>query len=232
MKLMGTSKSSLAIFGFLAVVGLMFHLFMNRQFAHAEATNAPAHPETNAPAQKETNAPARQTPPPPARPETNAPAKLDYSAFKIIAERNIFNPNRSSRSGRSRAAQQRRPKADSFALVGTLSSEKGSFAFFDSTSSQYKKVLKRADTIAGYKVKEIALNHVKLESGGKEIELRVGNRMRKQEGGEWRLAGQTESSASTNESTASADSTESISDEETNDVLTKLMQQREEELNK
>jgi hypothetical protein len=32
--------------------------------------------------------------------------------------------------------------------------------------------------------------------------------------------------------TASAESTESISDEETNDVLTKLMQQREEELNK
>ena len=232
MKPARTSKSSLAVFGCLAVLGLMFPLFINRQLAHAEGTNAPSQQETNALAQRETNSPARQKPPPPAKQETNTPSKLDYSAFKIIADRNIFNPNRSSRSGRPRTAQQKRAKTDSFALVGTLSSEKGSFAFFDSTSSQYKKVLKRADTIAGYKVKEIALNHVKLESGGKEIELRVGNRMRKQEGGEWRLAGQTESSASTNELTASAESTESVSDEETNDVLTKLMQQREEELNK
>jgi hypothetical protein len=210
----------------------MFNLFMNCHFAHAEATNAPSQQETNAPAQRKTNSPAQETPPPPAKQETNALSKLDYSSFKIIADRNIFNPNRSSRSGRSRATQQTRAKVDSFALVGTLSSGKGSFAFFDSTSSQYKKVLKRADTIAGYRVKEIAPNHVKLESGGKEIELRVGNKMRRQDGGEWRLAGQAESSASTNESAASAESTASISDDEANDVLTKLMKQREEELNK
>jgi len=33
--------------------------------------------------------------------ETNAPSRLDYTFFRIIAERNIFNPNRSARSGRN-----------------------------------------------------------------------------------------------------------------------------------
>ena len=42
-----------------------------------------------------------------------------------------------------------------FGLTGTLCSEKGAYAFFDGTSSAYRKVLKPEETIAGYKVAEI-----------------------------------------------------------------------------
>jgi hypothetical protein len=69
--------------------------------------------------------------------ETNAPSRSDYTSFRIIAERNIFNPNRSGRAGRNatRREPEKRKRVESFALVGTLSYEKGQFAFFDGASS-------------------------------------------------------------------------------------------------
>src|SRR5258708_26357979 len=84
--------------------------------------------------------------------EANPPSRRDYSAFRIIAERNIFNPNRSGRSGRSAArAAEGRVATPSFALVGTMGYEQGRFAFFDGSSSEYRKALEPADSIAGYK---------------------------------------------------------------------------------
>jgi len=200
-------------------------------FGHAQATNTPAREETNAPAPRETNSRALRVTNAPSRLATNAPA-LDYSSFKIIADRNIFNLNRSARSARGGAARKQ-TKVETISLVGTLSSEKGRLAFFDSSSSQYKKVLKPADTIVGFTIKDIALNHVTLESGGKATELRVGMRIRREDEGEWRVGGQTESLASsTSQSATPADDAGSVSDDEDNDVLKKLLQKREEELNK
>ena len=91
-----------------------------------------------------------------------------------------------------------RPKSvDSLTLVGTMSYEKGTFAFFDGTSSEYKKALKLTDSIAGYKVTNIAPNGVKLASGTNELELSVGAQLRREENGPWRLSGQSGSYAAT-----------------------------------
>ena len=88
--------------------------------------------------------------------ETNAHTKaavasrVDFDAFRLIAERNIFNPNRSGRRDYTRREPDRRSRVESFALVGTMSYEKGRFAFFDGTSSDYRKVIGASDQIAGY----------------------------------------------------------------------------------
>jgi hypothetical protein len=151
------------------------------------------------------------------------PAALDYSAFRLVAERNIFDPNRSPRS--SRAPTQ--PKTvDSFSFVGTMSYEKGDFAFFDGSSSDYKKVLKTNDVIAGYKLVAISPELVKILSGTNQLELRVGAQMRRREDGSWeRAAGSAAyaaSSTSSNQSDSSATGAES-------DVIKKMMQRREKE---
>jgi hypothetical protein len=127
---------------------------------------------------------------------TNASARPDYSTFKIVTERNIFNPHRYARSSRSRESRPT-SKADSFALVGIMSYEKGTFAFFDGSKSEFRKVLKPAETIAGYTVTDIAPNSVKLNSGTNAIELNVGNQMRREEEGEWRLSTASESATGT-----------------------------------
>ena len=167
---------------------------------------------------------------------SNAPVSLDYSAFKIIVDRNIFDPNRyPQRPGTPRVRPTPR-SVDSLTLVGTMTYEKGTFAFFDGNSSEYKKALKLADAIAGYKVTNIAPNGVKLVSGTNELELRVGAQLRREEDGPWLLAGQSApyapappsapSNAAAPTTTSSSDAASSGAD---NDIIKKLMQRREKE---
>ena len=108
-------------------------------------------------------------------------------------------------------------------------------AFFAGNDSDYRKVLSPGGTIVGYKVVEITLHGVKLEVAGKLVTMKVGAQMRQAGKGEWQLADSGELPAATtgNEAPA-ADETpaagpDSGSASEPNDVLKKLMQQREQE---
>jgi len=158
---------------------------------------------------------------------TNSPARVDYQTFRLISERNIFDPNRSSRS--SGVRRSRPTIAESFALVGTLSYEKGNVAFFVGTDSSYRKDLKTGDMIAGYKIAEITANRVKLMADNQVVELGVGMQMRRQDAGEWQLAGRAESFSDSSATTVSAGKTDAA-EGAASDVLKKLMQQREQEL--
>lgn len=152
----------------------------------------------------------------------NAGSPFDYSAFQLITERNIFDPNRSPRSVRNPA----QPKTtDSFTLVGTMSYEKGIFAFFDGTSLDYKKVLKTDDSIAGYKVAAISADSVKLMLNTNAVELKVGTQMRRRDDGSWEAAAGSASYAST----PASSQTDATSTGAESDVLKKLMQRREKE---
>ncbi len=161
---------------------------------------------------------------------TNAAARLDYQSFKIITDRNIFDPNRSSRSPRTRNEGPRPARVEAFALVGTMSYENGTYAFFDGTGSSYRKAAKAGDSIAGHKIADISADRVKLEVNGLQIELNVGVQMRKEDEGEWQLAGRAESFGTTSPAPATAEKTDSASGGEESDVLKKLMQKREQEL--
>ena len=169
---------------------------------------------------------------------TNAPAATnatDYSSFQIVVERNIFDPNRYAHTPRSRR-HSISPSAPYFSLVGTLSSRNGRLAFFDGNDSDYRKVLSPDGVIAGYKVVEITLRGAKLEAAGKPVVMKVGAQMRQQGKGEWQLADSGELPATTDgKETPATDETPAASPasgsaSEPNDVLKKLMQQREQEL--
>ena len=111
-----------------------------------------------------------------------------------------------------------------------MSYEKGIFAFFDGTSSAYRKACKTGDVIAGYKIAEISSAGARLEANGKQIELSVGMQLKKQDEGEWQPAGRAESFSSSNQPAASPEKTENASNAEVSDVMKKLMQNREQEL--
>ena len=159
----------------------------------------------------------------------NTPGRRDFPAFKIITERNIFDPTRSPGSAR-RPDAPKLSRVESFALVGTLSYEKGTFAFFDGSASEFRRALKLSDTIAGYKVTGISSHGVELEAEGKRIELAVGMQMKRQDEGEWQAAGLAESVVAPAPATvASGEKTEDTSGGEESDVVKKLMQKREQE---
>ncbi len=79
-------------------------------------------------------------------------------------------------------------RTESFALVGVMSYDKGPFAFFEGSRSDYQKVLKQDDSIAGFKVAAIEPAAVKLSSPTNEIELHVGMQMRREDEGEWKMS--------------------------------------------
>jgi len=121
---------------------------------------------------------------------TNPAGPADFSNFKIISDRNVFDPNR-----RPRMVSGPAPTiVDSFSLAGTMSCGKGLFAVFDGSSPDYHKVLAPGSGIAGYIVKEIRQEGVKLSSGTNELELSVGMQMRRNEDGRWSVGEPLESS--------------------------------------
>jgi len=188
-----------------------------------------------------------------AKPATTATA-LTLDSFRLIAERNIFDQSReprSSRSGRSsrggRNEETRRaPRVESFALVGTMSYEKGTFAFFDGSSSQYRKTLQVGESIGTYQVKDVAQNQVKLASEKQELELKVGQQLRREDEGEWQVsarsgeaapASTTSSASGSNDSSSGSNASSSAASGPSDsggasDLLKRLMQQREKELTK
>jgi hypothetical protein len=178
--------------------------------------------------------------------ETNSPGAFDYGSFRIIGERNIFNQNRSGKSRNyTRSRTDRTVRSDSFALRGTMSYEKGWFAFFDGSSSDYRKAVQPAEDVAGFKVASIGPDAVKLEAAGKQIELQVGMQMKRPEGGEWQVVGpneviETASSSAGSSGPGESNSTAAASTEtpastgrngSQSDILKRLLEQREKEVN-
>jgi len=152
------------------------------------------------------------------------PIKPEYATFKLITERNIFDPNRAPR-GRGGPP----PKAktiDSFALVGVMTYEKGTFAFFDGNAAEYKKAVKLADTIAGYKITNIEPNTIRMVSGTNQVELHVGMQMRREEGGGWAPSAQAETYVADSPAATHTDSTSAGAG---SDVLERLRKRRESE---
>jgi hypothetical protein len=164
-----------------------------------------------------------------------------FDEFKIITQRNIFDPNRRPprRPGSGSEDQPKPRRIDYLNLVGAMSYEKGRFAFFDGSSSEYRKSVKPGDNIAGYKVANVTQNNVTLESGDKKIQLPVGGQLKREDEGEWRVnsnpenfaastnsSGSSSSSSSVSTSSSSSNSTSSSSTDEQNPILKRLLEQR------
>ncbi|MGZ8920778.1 MAG: hypothetical protein ACXW3L_07330 [Limisphaerales bacterium] len=168
-----------------------------------------------------------------AAPSTNAPAAAanTFESFRIIAERNIFNQNRSSKTALRETAPARPvPVIQSFSLVGTMSFKKGTFAFFDGTRTEFKMPLKAGERIAGYEIKEIKPGGVKIANETNEFDIKVGQQLRRENEDDWQLStapAPAQISAATADSNASPATAAGSEDE----ALKRLMEKRAKELN-
>jgi hypothetical protein len=199
--------------------------------------NTPSSSTNLSSATASTNAPAQSATTPAESNDT-----VSFNEFKIIAERNIFNPNRRAPGQNGRFEDRPRPtRVDYLNLVGAMSYEKGRFAFFDGSSSEYRKSVKPGDSIAGYKVDSVANDKVTLQKDDKKIEMPVGGQLKREDEGEWRLnnnpenfANSTNSSGSTSSANSSTSSPSSVStsnsssssSDESNPVLKRLLEAR------
>lgn len=121
------------------------------------------------------------------RPAPTGPAPGDYENFRIIAERNIFNPNRIGRireGGDAPAA----PREDVLTLVGTLETEKGIVAIFDSPDSALRKAVSEGQALGGFSVKQISTGTVELAGEKQSFKLNLAQRLRRVEQGDWKVS--------------------------------------------
>jgi len=166
--------------------------------------------------------------------ESNQLYQSDSAAFQVISQKNIFNQYRVARrreTGRSRLTAPVR-MGDAFSLVGTMTYEKGAFAFFDGSNAEYRRIVQPDGAIAVYKVTEITTASVLLETTGQKFEMKVGTQLRRDESGVWQLADASDLPAAPAGSpvVSPAAPASSSSGDDVNDVLKKLMQKREQEL--
>jgi hypothetical protein len=164
------------------------------------------------------------------RSSASSPADPKFETFRVVLERNIFNPNRAPR-GRV-APEEKPPRVDEISLVGTMQSEKGLLAFFDSADSEFRKNLREGDSIAGFTVRRIAADGVELLRDEQPIALKVAQQLRRPEGGDWTVNAaspdaemRAASSPEGARSAAAAAATEIPAN--ASEVLKRLMQQRQ-----
>jgi hypothetical protein len=180
------------------------------------------------------------------------PGNKEYAKFaSFITDRNIFDPNRyphNSRTTSRRTTTTRRSTRSAgtpfVALVGTMSYEKGMFAFFNANDSEMKQIVIAGDEVAGYEVKEITATAVTLvDKNKKEFAMNIGDQMT-QDGSGWKLESSSTRSTLAEETTAPAAETENATPApaetsapasapaanlEGNDILKRLMEKRAKE---
>jgi len=135
------------------------------------------------PAMAQTNSPAE------AAPSTNDPVRLDLASFQIIAQHNIFDPNRRARSNFTGPAP-RPVQVDYFTFNGGGEVNHKRTAFFTGSSFRYSGRYSVNDTIGGYKIAEIdpGFDYVKLSASSNQfIKLEVMDQMRRSDSGPWSL---------------------------------------------
>jgi hypothetical protein len=159
-----------------------------------------------------------------------SPTVAGFEAFRLISDRNIFNPNRIGRS--SRNSDDPPPRVDVISFVGTMDYEKGLFAFFDSPDGAYRKALHEGDTIDKFTVKNITANSVDLVRDPKPFTLRMGQQLRRPIGGDWTLIGEdvVRQEARAAEAAAAASSAPPAIPADASEALRKLMERRQQQL--
>ncbi len=160
----------------------------------------------------------------------SGPPATTFETFRILAERNIFDPNR---VGRTRAVGPEAPRGDVLMLVGSMNSPRGLYAFFDGSKMDYRRALHEGESVAEYTVNHISSDAVELSRAGKPLTLKIGQGLRRPEGGDWsvisgdaaRLAGGPDVTAAG----ATAPTTPAIP-ADASDALKRLMEQRQKQL--
>ncbi len=116
--------------------------------------------------------------------ETNPAARLDYNAFKIIAEKNIFDPTRRGRRIPGPNVRQRVVEHLTFSGVGD---DYGKTTAFFAGDGVPNVDFKTGDSVKGLKIAQINLDGVQLTDGTNTYVLDLDNRrsLSRTDGGPW-----------------------------------------------
>ncbi len=173
---------------------------------------------------------------------------VSYESFRIVVDRNIFDPGRSpGRPARSEAPEvqsQTPAQNDRVSLYGALIDGGTAVAFFSGTRDEYNRVARQGETIAGYRVIEIRTQSVELEKDGERIDLPVGAGLSRPGEGGWTVitespvldrepeAGRERSVEEARPRIETANESSQGSEPPVSDLMQRMMERRKRELEK
>ncbi|MEW6237852.1 MAG: hypothetical protein AB1656_20895 [Candidatus Omnitrophota bacterium] len=172
--------------------------------------------------------------------EKPAAAQPSFDSYRMIWDKNIFNPNRRAMRNAVEAPRPAAPPPeDRISLSGTMIFEEGSFAFFDGSQSDYRRVAKLGDEFAGFRIAAIETEGVILMRENEQLDLPVGKSLIEREKGKWEVGDgmrsdegrRPDSNRSDNRAETAAETRAAeTSDKGGEDVLAKLRQRRSQEM--
>jgi hypothetical protein len=170
----------------------------------------------------------------------------EFKDFKIILDRNVFDPSRSQRSSREERTRRVQPP-DRLVLAGALIDNQRAVAFFEGSKREYNTEIQRGETIDGYVITSIRTDRIIMQKGNHRIDLPVGSSLTKRSGEDWALSSRetyddspprydsSEKDSVTSGSIASGAQERSTASNvnvgSSNDIMKKLMERRRQEVN-
>ena len=168
-----------------------------------------------------------------------------FDAFRLMRTKNMFDPNRRPARTETASARTTAPvrenKSSTLTLTGTMVTEGKILAFFGGTRADYSKVLSVGGTIADCKITAIKATEVEMERGGKPGTLAVGHQLQIDGAPSDVPAAETTAAAPAAPGAPPADSAAPATvgptagpapSNDKNDVLRRMMERREKEMNK
>ncbi len=177
------------------------------------------------------------------------------ASFKLIQERNIFDPERRRPREIRRERPVEPPREESFTLLGTMSYGERILAFFEGTQRDWSGAVELGKEVAGHTLKEVGFDNVLLELKGEVLSLQVGAGRSKRGDADWETQdrdswkGSSGGSRSGRSSRSSSSSTfrpartegsadggsdnaadESVIDGSASDILKQLMERRRQQM--
>ena len=107
------------------------------------------------------------------------------ASFKLIQERNIFDPERRRPREIRRERPVEPPREESFTLLGTMSYGERILAFFEGTQRDWSGAVELGKEVAGHTLKEVGFDNVLLELKGETLALQVGAGRSKRGDADW-----------------------------------------------
>ena len=102
------------------------------------------------------------------------PDSPSMAEFKLIQERNIFDPDRRKAREPRRERPPEPPREESFTLLGTMTYGQRILAFFEGTERDWTGSFELGKDVGGHILREVAFDKVVLELEGETIDLEVG----------------------------------------------------------
>jgi hypothetical protein len=148
----------------------------------------------------------------------NSSRSEGFDRYRLIVDRNIFDPSRraSARNSESDDVRDAREPAETIDLLGTWITDRQALAFVEGSRSELTGAPAQGESLAGWRIVAVRGDRVTLERDGKRLDWPIGKRIERRADGRWTLSGDSvlsskSSSASSSSSSAASSPSSSTS---------------------